>query len=45
VQLWERIAAREGGNANALVDREACRRFAAAGRERLKTRLTNEAKR
>ncbi len=45
VQLWERIAAREGGNANALVDREACRRFAAAGRERLKTRLANEAKR
>jgi len=41
-QLWERVAARDSGNADALVDREACRRYAAAGRAALARRLATE---
>lgn len=37
--LWERIA----GGANGLVDRDACRRYAASAREQLKRRLDGEA--
>ena len=40
--LWERVAARDGGKADALVDAEACRRYAAAARARLAQRLARE---
>jgi metallo-beta-lactamase class B len=42
-RLWERIAARDGGAKDALVDRDACRRYAAAAREQLARRLASEA--
>jgi metallo-beta-lactamase class B len=38
--LWERLAGERGG----LVDREACKRYAAESRERLRRRLETEAK-
>lgn len=37
--LWERLAGERGG----LVDREACKRYAAESRQRLRTRLQTEA--
>lgn len=43
--LWQRVAARDAGAADALVDRGACKAYAAAGRERLKRRLASEATR
>jgi metallo-beta-lactamase class B len=38
--LWERLAGERGG----LVDREACKRYAATAREQLRRRLETEAK-
>ncbi|MEZ4457861.1 MAG: subclass B3 metallo-beta-lactamase [Gemmatimonadales bacterium] len=40
--FWERVAARSAGNAEALVDREGCRKYAAQGREALARRLASE---
>lgn len=41
--LWGRVARRDaGGGVDALVDRDACRRYAEAGRARLETRLQRE---
>jgi len=40
--LWQRLAARDSGDANALVDREACRRYAATARQALARRLATE---
>lgn len=39
---WERVAARDSGAPNALIDAEGCRRYAAAARERLARRLASE---
>lgn len=41
-QLWARVAARDAGNPTALVDRGACRRYAAAAREQVARRVTAE---
>ncbi len=41
-RLWERVAARDSTNSAALVDREACRRFAATGRAQLEKRVATE---
>lgn len=41
--LWERLAARDGGSPDALVDRGACKRYAAAARQLLARRLAAEA--
>jgi metallo-beta-lactamase class B len=43
-QLWQRLAARDGGRGDALIDPTACRRYAATARQRLATRLATEAK-
>jgi metallo-beta-lactamase class B len=40
--FWERVAARDSGRASALVDAEACRRYAAAGRQKLARRVASE---
>jgi metallo-beta-lactamase class B len=40
--LWDRLAARERGNPDALVDREACRRYAATARQALARRVATE---
>jgi metallo-beta-lactamase class B len=40
--FWERVAARDSGNASALVDPTACRRLAASGREQLAQRIARE---
>ena len=40
--LWERVAAREAGAADALADPAACVRYAAAARTRLADRLASE---
>lgn len=40
--LFERVAARDAGTADALVDANACRAYAAAGRRRLAERLATE---
>ena len=42
--LWERLARREKGEADALVNRTACRRYADAARKRLTERLASERK-
>ncbi len=42
-KLWERLAAREGGVQDALVDTGACRSYAAAARQQLAKRLAKEA--
>ena len=42
--LWGRLARRDKGEADALVDRTACRRYAEAARKRLDARLATEAK-
>jgi metallo-beta-lactamase class B len=42
-RLWERIAARDSGRVNALVDPTACGRLAATGRAALAKRLATEA--
>jgi metallo-beta-lactamase class B len=41
-RLWERVAARQAGDTDALVDTEACRRYAGAGRRQLARRLAQE---
>jgi metallo-beta-lactamase class B len=41
-RLWERLEARGRGQRDALVDPEACRRFAAAARTRLAQRVAEE---
>jgi metallo-beta-lactamase class B len=41
-RFWERVAARDSGNAQALVDRDACRSYAAAARRQLAERITKE---
>ena len=40
--FWERIAARDSGNMEALVDRDACRRFATNARRDLAARIERE---
>ena len=40
--FWERVAARDSGNANALIDPQACRRLAAASRTSLAQRIARE---
>jgi metallo-beta-lactamase class B len=40
--LWERIARRENGVKNALIDASACQRYALAARERLAKRIATE---
>jgi metallo-beta-lactamase class B len=42
MQLWERLAKRETGERDALVDTTACKRYAAVARERLAQRLKRE---
>jgi metallo-beta-lactamase class B len=42
MQLWERLAKRETGERDALVDTTACKRYAAGARERLSQRLKRE---
>lgn len=41
-QLWQRLAAREAGDPNALFNTNACRGYAANGRTALERRLTRE---
>ena len=41
-QLWERVAARDAGRPDAQVDRDACRRYAAAARQQLARRVAEE---
>lgn len=43
-QLWQRVAARDAGKADALIDPSACKRYVATGRSRLAARLATEAK-
>jgi metallo-beta-lactamase class B len=40
--LWERLAARDAGNRDALIDRAACTRLAATARQQLARRLADE---
>lgn len=40
--FWERVAARDSGNANALIDPQACKRLAATARESLARRIAKE---
>ncbi len=42
-RLWQRVAARDDGDATALVDPAACRAYAAAARQQLDRRLEREA--
>jgi metallo-beta-lactamase class B len=41
-QLWQRVAARDAGRPDALVDPNACRTYASTARERLKRRIASE---
>lgn len=41
-RLFDRVGEREGGNAGALVDGEACRRYAATARKQLEARMARE---
>lgn len=41
-RLWERVTARDAGNADALVDPGACARYAASAREALARRIADE---
>lgn len=41
--LWERVTVRDGGDKDALVDREACRRYAATARQQIARRVATEA--
>jgi len=41
-QFWQRAAAHDAGQADALVDANACRAYAAAARERLTKRIATE---
>lgn len=42
-RLWERLANREAGRAGALVDADACRRYAATARAQVARRVAEEA--
>ena len=42
--FWQRVAERDGGVADALVDTAACRRYAATARLQLRDRLAREAR-
>jgi metallo-beta-lactamase class B len=42
VELWQRVERREKGDANALLDPQACKRYAQTGRTRLDERLARE---
>jgi metallo-beta-lactamase class B len=44
-RLWQRVEARNNGGRSALIDREACRRYVASARQRLRERLELEKKR
>jgi len=41
-KLWQRLAARDAGNPDALVNAGACKAYANAARERLKQRIASE---
>jgi metallo-beta-lactamase class B len=41
-RLWERVAARDAGDASALVDADACRRYAGVARAALAKRIATE---
>lgn len=41
-QLFERLAARDGGDPEAMVDGDACRRYAASARKQLAARIARE---
>lgn len=41
-RLWERVEAREAGDPDALIDIDACRRYADRGRDQLATRIARE---
>ena len=41
-ELWTRLGRRDAGDAAALIDRAACRRFASAARDRLAQRVAKE---
>jgi metallo-beta-lactamase class B len=43
--LWNRLARREKGEADALIDRTACRRYAEGAQKRFQARLASEADR
>ena len=40
--LWQRVARRDSGETNALIDSSACQRYARNARERLATRIATE---
>ena len=40
--FWQRIAARDAGNANASIDTTACRKYADSARQRLAERIGRE---
>ncbi|MEP6781193.1 MAG: subclass B3 metallo-beta-lactamase [Gemmatimonadaceae bacterium] len=40
--FWKRVAARDAGDANALIDRNACKSYSKGGRERLAKRIASE---
>jgi metallo-beta-lactamase class B len=42
VDLWSRLEKREAGNADALIDPTACKRFAAEGRKNVAARVARE---
>ena len=41
-QLWQRLARRDAGNANALIDAKACKTYAASARKNLAARIATE---
>jgi len=41
-RTFERLKARDGGNANAFIDKNACRAYAASSRDGLAKRLAQE---
>ncbi|MEP6766521.1 MAG: subclass B3 metallo-beta-lactamase [Gemmatimonadaceae bacterium] len=41
--FWQRIAGRDAGDVNALIDRNACKNYSKGGRERLAKRIASEA--
>ena len=41
-EVFEKLAAREGGKADAFIDPGACKRYAAAGRKNLAARVARE---
>ena len=41
-QLWQRVAARDAGRPDALMNPKACRAYASTARERLQRRIASE---